>query len=110
MAQTEARTASDNAASLQRSSEATTAELSTAQASLEESKEESKELRDALDKMREELAATYARAHSAEVSCPVLNLLLFLLYRTGNVTSTRHATAFIFYLFLLFTRVLSSLL
>lgn len=69
VAQTEARTAADRIAELQRASEATATELSTAKSALEDTKEESQELRDALEKMREELAAVYARAHSAEVCC-----------------------------------------
>lgn len=67
VAQTELRTERDSLAALQRSSEATAGELATAQSALKQGQEESRELRDSLEKMREELTAVYARAHSAEV-------------------------------------------
>jgi septal ring factor EnvC (AmiA/AmiB activator) len=67
VAQSETRTTADSLASLQRSSDAAAADLCTAQAALKEAKQEVKKQNDALEKIREELATVYARAHSAEV-------------------------------------------
>ena len=67
VAETETRTERDRVATLQRSSEATAKELSVAQDAVQEAKQESGELRESLEKMREELSTVYARAHSAEV-------------------------------------------
>lgn len=67
VARSEARTAADTLSALQKANDASATDLSNANTALQESKAQSKELRDSLDKIREELTAVYARAHSAEV-------------------------------------------
>ena len=66
VAQTELRTERDSLAALQRSSEATAGELATAQSALKQGQEESRELRDSLEKMREELTCLLYTSDAAD--------------------------------------------